>query len=111
MNLLPFDIEKVKAGAKFCYQDETIPIDYEITKYGIVVQWPWSMRPVLVYPKDYEFLRLIPEEREVWINVWRDKEGDGIFCLSFLRKELAEEDVRDAQNYIHLETIHKTYTI
>ncbi len=39
MNLLPFDIEKVKAGAKFCHRDKAKPLEYEITKFGIVVKW------------------------------------------------------------------------
>ncbi len=112
MNLLPFDLEKVKAGAKFCWcEDKVIPEGFEITRYGIVVKWPNIGSPRIYTTEDFRYLRLLPEERDVWINVWKTKEGDGIFCLSFLRKELAEEDLMDAQDYTLLETIHKTYTI
>ncbi len=111
MNLLPFDIEKVKAGAKFCfYRGEMQPEGFQITQYGIVVKWAGLKHPCLYTPEFYNVLRLLPEEREVWINVWKDKNGK-IITLSFDTESKKEDDITNPNGYTHLETIHKTYTI
>ncbi len=111
MNLLPFDIEKVKAGAKFCHISGWIPEAYQVTDYGIVVLWKNDRFATFYNPSDFYHLRLLPEKKEVWINVWYAYDKFYLAQFNSLEESKTEKIRVKALGAEYLETIHKTYTI
>ena len=108
-NLKPFDLEAVKAGKKFCHKDGMQVEDYEITKFGIAVKWDHCA--YLYEPHEYGCLRMAPEEKEVWINVWYNQSIDKLYVVECYGALEMKEDILKHPHFTHLETIHRKYEI